>query len=126
MNRIQRSLVVVLIIFAGLFIRFGGHALQFPPFIVKYGGSTLWGLMVYVLVTIAKPGKPFSAGIIAFIIAVLVEFSRLVHIDWLDEFRTTLAGAILLGRYFSYYDILAYGIAIVVGVLADRRFFNRI
>ena len=125
MNRIQRSLAVVLIILGGLFIRFGGHALQFPAFIVKYGGSTLWGLMVYVLVTIARPGKPYQTGLIAFIISALVEFSRLVHIDWLDEFRTTLAGAILLGRYFAYADILAYAIAIAFGVLIDRRFFQR-
>ena len=101
MDRARRSLATILIILSGLLIRFVGPDLQPPAIVIKYGGSTLWGLMVYVLVTISRPGKSYQAGMIAFFIAAMVEFSRLVHFDWLDQFRTTLAGALLLGRYFS-------------------------
>lgn len=50
-------------------------------------------------------------------IAVGVELFRLVHTPWLDDFRLTLLGALLLGRIFSPWDILAYvaGIGLALG-----------
>jgi hypothetical protein len=53
-------------------------------------------------------------------IAICVELFRLVHAPWLDAFRLTLAGALLLGRIFSAWDMLAYGVGIVLGMLLDR------
>jgi hypothetical protein len=49
-----------------------------------------------------------------------VELFRLVHAPWLDAFRLTLAGALLLGRIFSPWDMLAYGVGIVMAMLLDR------
>jgi hypothetical protein len=57
---------------------------------------------------------------IAAVIAVGVELFRLVHTPWLDSFRLTMAGALLLGRIFSAWDILAYGIGIAPGALLDN------
>jgi len=45
---------------------------------------------------------------------------RLVHTPWLDDFRLTLAGACLLGRIFSDWDILAYGAGIGFAIGLDR------
>ena len=58
---------------------------------------------------------------IAVLIAVVVEFSRLVHVPWLDAFRLTTAGALLLGRIFSLWNLVAYLIGIVVGIWLDSR-----
>jgi hypothetical protein len=33
--------------------------------------------------------------------SVAVEFSRLAHVAWLEAFRLTTPGALLLGRFFS-------------------------
>lgn len=52
-------------------------------------------------------------------IAIGVELFRLVHFTWLDSFRLTLAGALLLGRIFSPWDMLAYGVGILLGMLLD-------
>jgi Protein of unknown function (DUF2809) len=54
------------------------------------------------------------------VIAIGVELSRLVHYPWLDAFRLTLPGALLLGRVFSVWDMLAYGVGIGLGVWLDR------
>jgi hypothetical protein len=55
------------------------------------------------------------------VIALSVEFSRLYHSPWLDEFRTTLAGAILLGRVFSPWNMVAYAIgALAIGTFDAR------
>ena len=59
-------------------------------------------------------------ALISAVIAVFVELFRLVHAPWLDDFRLTLAGALLLGRIFSAWDILAYGAGIGLGMGLDR------
>jgi hypothetical protein len=45
-------------------------------------------------------------------VAVAMEFSRLVHVSWLDAFRLTTAGAPLLGRIFSLWNLAAYVLGI--------------
>ncbi len=119
--RITRACLCVAIIVSGLALRWLGLRLGLPGFLVKYGGSVLWGMMVYFLVAIAAPRLP--PGRIASIsaaIAILVELFRLVHTPALDAFRLTLAGALLLGRIFSPWDMLAYGVGIVLATGLDR------
>ena len=92
-----------------------------PALPVKYGGSILWGAMVFFLVAIAIPrASRFQVAIFSAVIAVFVELFRLVHAPWLDDFRLTLAGALLLGRIFSPWNILAYGVGIGLAALLDR------
>jgi len=53
-------------------------------------------------------------------IAICVELFRLVHAPWLDDFRLTTLGALLIGRVFSPWNMLAYGFGIVLGMRLDR------
>jgi hypothetical protein len=118
---IVRACLCLSIIIFGLALRGYGLGLGSPPFIVKYGGSLLWGTMVFFVVAIA--GSSLSRRSIALIsaaIAICVELFRLVHAPWLDAFRLTSAGALLLGRIFSPWNMLAYGIGIVFGMWLDR------
>lgn len=112
--------VTVLVICSGLALRKFGYDLYLPFVVVKFGGSGLWGAMVYLLLASmtgrSGPGK-IAAG--AFLIAIAVELSRLFHTPWLDAFRLTMAGALLLGRVFSLWNILAYGIGIAAALLLD-------
>jgi len=81
----------------------------------------LWGTMVFFLVALAAPGRPRpSTAAISAAIAIGVELFRLVHAPWLDAFRLTLPGALLLGRIFSVWDVLGYGAGIVLGMWLDR------
>jgi Protein of unknown function (DUF2809) len=116
-----RALLCLSVIACGLALRGAGLQLGFPAFAVKYGGSLLWGTMVFLLVAIAAPGlSPRNTALIALAIAIGVELSRLVHTPWLDAFRLTLPGALLLGRIFSLWNMLAYGLGLGLGVLLDR------
>jgi hypothetical protein len=109
------------IIVSGLALRRYGLGLGLPGPIVKYGGSVLWGTMVFFLAGIAAPRlSPRTIILISAAIAICVELFRLVHAPWLDDFRLTLAGALLLGRVFSAWDILAYGGGIVLAAGLDR------
>jgi hypothetical protein len=107
----------LVIIVCGLGLRGFGYRFGLPFFVVKYGGSVLWGTALFLFVAIC--GSRYRLAQLAWIslaIAVGVELSRLIHMPWLDAFRLTLAGALLLGRVFSPTNIVAYGLGIALGV----------
>ena len=118
---VVRAGLCLSVIVCGLALRGYGLQLGLPAFVVKYGGSTLWGTMVFFLVAMAASNlsRPRIA-LVAAVIAVGVELFRLVHFPWLDAFRLTLPGALLLGRIFSAWNMLAYGVGIGLGAWLGR------
>jgi hypothetical protein len=118
---IARASLCLAIIACGLGLRGLGLQLGLPTLVVKYGGSMLWGTMVFLLVAMAVSNlSRRRIALIAAVIAIGVELFRLVHFPWLDAFRLTLPGALLLGRIFSVWNMLAYGVGIGLGVWLDR------
>jgi hypothetical protein len=59
-------------------------------------------------------------ALVAAAVAASIELFKLYRSPGVDAFRTTLPGILVLGRHFSWWDILAYSIAIVAGAWADR------
>lgn len=103
---------------AGLILRL--VPLGLPFFLTKYGGSMLWAAMVYLLLAALQPRQqPWVLGLVAGVLATLVELSRLYHTPGLDVFRLTLAGALLLGRVFSAWHFLDYWAAIALTAVLD-------
>ncbi|MGQ2968977.1 MAG: ribosomal maturation YjgA family protein [Allorhizobium sp.] len=124
--RIRRLGIALAIIACGLGLRLGGYEIGLPYFLVKYGGSTLWGAMVFFLIAMLLPRQSIGRlAFLALVIAALTELSRLYHTPWLDEFRLTLAGALLLGRIFSWWNIVAYGLGIALAALFEARHLAR-
>jgi uncharacterized protein DUF2809 len=118
---VLRIIQCLAVIACGLALRRFGFGVGLPAFVVKYGGSLLWGTMVFFLVAIAAAGwSRRTVASIAFAIAVGVELFRLLHAPWLDAFRLTTAGALLLGRIFSLWNIVAYAAGILLGAALDR------
>src|ERR1700756_915018 len=94
-------------IVAGLVVRFAHLGLS--PFVVKYGGSTLWALMIYWIASTVLPRWRIPAVVLlAGSFGTAIEFGKLYHSPGLDAFRLTLPGIVVLGRFFSVWDILAY------------------
>jgi hypothetical protein len=117
--------LISITIVAGLAIRFAHLGL--PPFLVKYGGSALWALTIYWLLSTLLPSKRLSiVTVLAGTLATSVEFLKLLHHPALDAFRMTLPGILLLGRFFSWWDIMAYWLAILAGALIDLQIRSRI
>jgi hypothetical protein len=116
---LTRSLALLSItLIAGLLVRL--VPLGLPPFLVKYAGSMLWALMIYWIVSaLFARWRLLPVGLIAGGIAAAVEFLKLYHAPWLDAFRLTLPGILVLGRHFSLWDIVAYWIAIGLGACVD-------
>ena len=96
--------------------------LGLPPVMVKYGGSVLWALMIYWIVSTVRPMWRLRAIAAAGAVTTVIELFKLYHAPALDAFRLTLPGALLLGRIFSVWDLVAYWLAIVAGASADWAF----
>jgi hypothetical protein len=120
MRRSIASLILLLItIPLGLAVRL--LPLGLPWFLYKYLGSILWAVALYwFLSTILPKLRPIAIATIAILIATLLELSRLVPIAPIDAFRLTFAGKILLGRYFSVKNIVAYLLAIAFTAALDN------
>ncbi|MCJ2090408.1 DUF2809 domain-containing protein [Methylobacterium sp. E-005] len=87
--------------------------LGLPRFALKYGGSLLWASMVYSLSAALLPRWSIAAtATVAGLVALSIELLRLYHQPWLDAFRLTLPGALLLGRIFSPWNLVAYAAGI--------------
>ncbi|GMO36249.1 MULTISPECIES: DUF2809 domain-containing protein [Bradyrhizobium] len=118
---LTRAALALAMIVCGLSLRWYGFPLGLPAFVVKYGGSLLWATMVFLLVGVLLPRLTRTQiAAIAAMIAVVVEFSRLVHAPWFDAFRLTTAGALLLGRIFSLWNLVTYAVGVAFGVWIDR------
>jgi hypothetical protein len=115
----KSSLALFLVtVMAGLAVRMA--PLGLPAVVVKYGGSMLWAVMIYWIVSTALPQWRLPVVVmIAGAIATCVEFFKLYHSPGMDAFRLTLPGMILLGRIFSVRDIVAYWIAISAAAWLD-------
>ncbi len=117
------ALLLVATLVTGLLVRFG--PLGLPAGVAKYGGSMLWALAIYWVVS-AVAHRPVVAATVAGVLATGVEFFKLYRSPRVDAFRLTIPGVLLLGRYFSWWDIVAYWVAIAVGAVLDlwlrRRF----
>ena len=113
------SLALFLVtVMAGLVVRMA--PLGLPAVVVKYGGSMMWAVMIYWIVSTALPRWRLPVVVtIAGAIATGVEFFKLYHSPGMDAFRLTLPGIILLGRIFSVRDIVAYWVAISVAACVD-------
>ena len=96
--------------------------LGLPWFFYKYGGSFLWAVALYWFIATLFPKLyPIALATFSALAALIVEFSRLVPQSTIDAFRLTLAGQLILGRFFSFKNIAAYLLAIVLSALLDHR-----
>ena len=115
-------LLLLLTIPIGLAVRY--LPLHLSWLLYKYLGSTLWAAALYwFLATLLPKLRPPSLATLAITIATFVELSRLIPIAPIDAFRLTLAGQILLGRYFSFKNIAAYVLAIILAATLDNSLF---
>lgn len=113
-HRMALCAVALALMIAGLVWRLVPFGL--PVFWLRYGGAAIWGAMLFIVVATFRPTRYGVAAcfLTASVIAMGSEFFRLYHVPWLDAFRGTLAGQLLIGRVFLIGNMVAYEIGIVV------------
>lgn len=119
-QRIRYAGVAVLLIVIALGLRAVWAYL--PYFINFWIGDFLWAMMLYHLgMALFLPANKyrFTAGLVVF--CWLVEASQAWHTPFLDAFRETVLGGLLLGHGFLWSDIIAYTAGAIAGYLLDVR-----
>jgi uncharacterized protein DUF2809 len=92
-----------------------------PASLGKYPGDAFWALMVFLGWGFLKPrASTRHLATFALVIACLIELSQLYHTPWLDSVRGTTLGRLVLGSVFSWFDIAAYAVGVVLGVIVDK------
>lgn len=92
----------------------------FPAIVGKYPGDALWALMVFVGLACIEPrASSVRLAALAFAISCAVELSQLYQAPWLNAIRSTTLGHLALGSTFSWLDIAAYGVGVLVGLFVD-------
>jgi hypothetical protein len=115
------ALLLLITIPVGLAIRL--FPLGLPWFLYKYLGSLLWAVALYWFLAALLPKlRSRTIAALAITTATLLELTRLIPIAPVDAFRLTFAGKILLGRFFSIKNIVAYILAIVLAATLDHYF----
>ena len=119
-NRVRYGVLGVAVVAAGLLWRSG--FIPLPLVLSKYGGDTLWALMVFVWFGFLSPrASTFVVTLLALTFSWGVEFSQLYHAPWIDAVRATLPGRLVLGNTFNWPDLPAYAVGIVLGAWAEWR-----
>ena len=116
--RLAYLALAIVSIAIGLLLRW--PALGLPWAVGKYGGSALWGAMVYFGLRALLPRqRVVIAAVVAAVIAALGELTQLVSVPGFDQFRDTPIGHLIFGRTFAVEDIVAYWIGIAAAAIVD-------
>lgn len=98
-SRIRAIAIAFLVVAAGLGSR--RYAASLPLLIARYGGDTMWALLVYLLLGIVWPSlRVCTVALFTGAISLADELSQLYHAPWIDALRRTWLGGIVLGFGF--------------------------
>jgi hypothetical protein len=126
--QVQRSrpiyaIATGLVIGTGLLWRSG--LLPLPDFVAKYGGDSLWALVVFLCIGFAfHRSSTMRIALAAVCFAWSAEFLQLYHAPWIDGVRSTRLGHLVLGTVFNVPDLLAYATGIALGALVECVFLK--
>lgn len=97
-----------------------------PLFVSNHAGDALWASMIYLGVrAIAVNHRRSWAVGISLIYSYATEFSQLYQADWINSIRSTLLGALVLGKGFLYVDLVRYTVGILLAYVIDWFMINK-
>jgi hypothetical protein len=99
----------------------------FPAVLGKYPGDALWALMVFIGLAFLRPhASTVRLSLLAFAVSCLDEFSQLYQAPWINTIRHTIVGHLVLGSVFSWFDMVAYAVGVLIGAFLDILFVRLI
>jgi uncharacterized membrane protein len=108
-KRVLYIITIIIIIILGLLSR----EIEGVPLFM---GDIFWAMMVFFILAFMLDNKSsYYILVLSIIITYIIEITQLYHRPWIDNFRSTSIGHILLGRGFLWSDLVAYLEGIIVG-----------
>ena len=84
-------------------------------------GDILWGLMMFLIMGfIFRDKSTVNIMVFSIIFSIGIEVAKLYHAPWIDAFRYTRMGGLVLGYVFSWSNILCYMMGIGIGVVGEK------
>lgn len=94
-----------------------------PSSLGKYPGDALWSLMVFFgLGSIFHHAASVQVGLGALGCSFGIEALKLCRATWLVNMRHTALGHLVFGSAFSWQNLVAYAIGILVGLVIEEFF----
>jgi Protein of unknown function (DUF2809) len=105
----------------GLFVRI--VLWQYLPYSINvWIGDFIWAIMLYFACATVFTNQSIKWRICVMIaFCITIECSQMWHTDWLDAFRNTTFGGLLLGHGFLWSDIVADIAGILFGGALDKK-----
>jgi hypothetical protein len=96
-----------------------------PVFASKYPGDALWSLMVFFAMgAIFSKASSLKLGFGALGFSFGIEVLKLCQAPWLASVRYTTWGHLALGHVFSWRNLIAYTIGVLVGLILDLSYMR--
>jgi hypothetical protein len=97
-----------------------------PAFLGKYPGDALWSLMVFFALGALWPAASrLRLALAALGISFAVEFLKLYPSEWLGKLRQTRLGHLVLGHVFSWQNLVAYAVGVLIGISIEVVAFRK-
>ncbi|WP_438350030.1 DUF2809 domain-containing protein [Paenibacillus sp. FA6] len=97
-----------------------------PLFVSRHFGDALWASMIYFGCRILFVQQKLLISVyLSLIFSFTIEFSQLYQADWIIGIRSTLLGALILGKGFLVIDLIRYVVGITCSCIMDYYLFNR-
>ena len=92
-----------------------------PDAFGKYPGDALWATMVLFGWCALRPrARLREIAALTALTCLAVEVAKLWQAPWLVAFRHTTVGHLLLGRAFSWQNLVAYAVGVLMGAALAR------
>ena len=117
---IQRRIVYCILFFLTIPIGLATRKkpLWFHPLIAEFGGDILWATLFFFLFRIIFLTKQlWIIAVYTYSFALAIELSQLYHAPWINEWRKTFAGKMILGSGFLWSDLRCYFVGVLIGWL---------
>lgn len=122
-NRVVYIIVFLMVIILGISSRSFTDVL--PVFVSRHFGDALWASMVYFGCRILFLKQRLLVSVcLSIIFSYSIEFSQLYQADWINGIRSTLLGALILGKGFLGIDLIRYTVGIVISFVLDWSWVN--
>ncbi|MDN8592930.1 DUF2809 domain-containing protein [Paenibacillus sp. 11B] len=122
-DRLIYLTAVIITMAAGLASRHFGALL--PCFVREHFGDALWAGMIYFGIRMLWINRSREwAMIVSLMFSWAIECSQIIQTPWLNEVRSTLLGALILGHGFLAMDLLRYAVGILCVYGIDRYFLR--
>lgn len=116
-KRLSYGIWLVVFIVVGLYSR---TPYPFPMLLKMYAGDILWAGMIYLWIAFMFPRMNVRyVFVFALAFSFFIEFTQLLHMDWLEYLRTTIL-RYLLGQGFLWSDLICYSVGCVLTCILDR------